>query len=104
MSYQPKPIDTSRVVLPASLEALTELLAKNAHENWAKQRMKEGWHFGRKRNDVKKEHPCLVPYEQLPESEKEYDRKTAMETIKTVQAVGYQIVRRTRNPVESPTK
>lgn len=92
MSYQPKPIDTSRVVLSESLEALTELLAKNAHENWAKQRMSEGWHYGSTRDDTKKAHPCLVPYEQLPESEKEYDRKTAMETIKTIQTLGYQFV------------
>jgi hypothetical protein len=91
MSYQPKPIDTSKVTLPAEIVQLTELLAKNAHENWSKQRMSDGWRYGPKRDDVKKENPCLVPYEQLPESEKEYDRKTAMETLKTIQALGYGI-------------
>jgi hypothetical protein len=60
---------------------LTELLAKNAHENWARQRMEEGWRWGPRRDDEHKLHPSLVPYEQLSESEKEYDRKTAMETI-----------------------
>lgn len=93
MTYQPKPIDTSEVKLPAAIADLTELLAKNAHENWAKQRLGEGWHYGPKRDDAKKEHPCLVPYEQLPESEKEYDRKTAMETVKAVQALGYTVSR-----------
>ena len=93
MNYEPNPIDTSKVKLPAEIAQLTELLAKNAHENWAKQRMGEGWRFGPKRDDRKKEHPCLVPYEQLPESEKEYDRKTAMETIKAIQALGYRITK-----------
>jgi hypothetical protein len=91
MSYQPHPIDTSKVVLAPEISDLTELLAKNAHDNWAKQRKSEGWRYGQKRDDSRKEHPCLVPYEQLPESEKEYDRKTAMETIKTIQALGYRI-------------
>lgn len=93
MSYQPQPMDTSKVVLARELQALTELLAKNAHDNWARQRMSEGWRYGAKRDDAKKEHPCLVPYEQLSESEKEYDRKTAMETIKSIQALGYRIMK-----------
>ena len=93
MNYQPQPIDTSKVVLDTAIAGLTELLAKNAHDNWAKQRMSEGWRYGPKRDDPKKEHPCLVPYEQLPESEKEYDRKTAMETVKTIQALGYRIAK-----------
>ena len=91
MSYQPQPIDTSTIRLPADVVQLTELLAKNAHENWAVQRMKDGWRYGARRDDAKKEHPCLVPYEQLPESEMEYDRRTAMETLKTIQALGYRI-------------
>jgi hypothetical protein len=91
MNYHPQPIDTSKVVLEREIAELTELLARNAHDNWARQRMSEGWRYGPKRDDGRKEHPCLVPYEQLPETEKEYDRKTAMETIKTIQALGYRI-------------
>ena len=93
MSYQPHPIDTAKVSLPAEIARLTELLARNAHDNWAKQRMSEGWCYGPKRDDDRKETPCMVPYEQLPESEKEYDRKTAMETLKTIQALGYRIAK-----------
>ena len=93
MTYQPQPIDTSKIVLQPEITNVTELLAKNAHDNWARQRISEGWRYGAKRDDTNKEHPCLVPYEQLPESEKEYDRKTAMETIKTIQALGYRIVK-----------
>jgi len=103
MSYQPQPLDTTKIRLPVEIARLTELLAKNAHENWAQQRMGEGWRYGAKRDDHKKEHPCLVPYEQLPESEKEYDRKTAMETIKTIQALGYRIAKPESRQMEEQT-
>lgn len=73
------------------MRGLTELLAKNAHENWARQRMDDGWKYGPKRDDARKEHPSLIPYEDLSESEKEYDRLTAMETLKTILALGYRI-------------
>ena len=80
-------------MLPADLESLTELLARNAHENWAQQRLRDGWRYGPSRDDARKEHPCLVPYEQLPGSEMVYDRITAMQTLKTIQAMGYRITR-----------
>jgi hypothetical protein len=93
VAYHPKPRDTSGVRLPKEISALTEELAKNTHENWAKQRMAEGWRHGPRRDDAKKEHPSLVPYEDLSESEKEYDRTTAMETVKAILALGYRISR-----------
>ncbi|MDQ6892667.1 MAG: RyR domain-containing protein [Acidobacteriota bacterium] len=93
MDYRPAPRDTSDVELPRPVRDLTELLAKNAHENWARQRMDDGWKYGPKRDDARKEHPSLVPYEQLSESEKEYDRRTAMETLKTILSLGYRIDR-----------
>jgi ryanodine receptor 2 len=89
--YEPQPIDSSQVKLSNEILELTELLARNAHDHWAQQRMSEGWKYGPKRDDARKEHPCLVPYEQLPDSEKEYDRKTAMETLKAITALGYMI-------------
>ena len=94
MDYSPAPRDTSGVKLPREIAELTELLAKNTHENWSRQRMADGWSYGPKRDDGKKEHPSLVPYEQLSESEKQYDRTTAVETIKTILALGYRIERR----------
>lgn len=93
MSYQPRPIDTSSVQLSADILELTEKLAENAHEVWATERMAQGWRFGRERSDQRKEHPSLVPYETLPESEKVYDRNTAMETLKAIIAFGYKIVK-----------
>jgi hypothetical protein len=91
MAYKPAPEDTSGVVLPRPIESLTELLARNAHENWARQRIGDGWQYGPQRDDAKKEHPNLVPYEDLSETDKNYDRRTAMETIKTILALGYRI-------------
>ncbi|MEE0945440.1 MAG: RyR domain-containing protein [Acutalibacteraceae bacterium] len=89
--YKPNPIDLSKVVLPDELTELTEKIAENVHENWSKGRIDEGWKYGEVRDDSKKTTPCLVPYEQLSESEKEYDRKTAIETIKLIMSLGYKI-------------
>jgi hypothetical protein len=91
MSYQPQPIDTSQVDLPAEILALTEMMAKNAHEVWAQQRLAQGWTYGPQRKDATKQHPCLTPYEQLSEAEKEYDRRAAMETLRAIIALGYTI-------------
>jgi len=91
MTYKPKPLDTSQVRLGAALTELTEHLAENTHEIWAQQRLSEGWRFGHARDDISKEHPCLVPYSELPENEKEYDRRTALETMKMLLALGYRI-------------
>lgn len=92
MSFEPKPIDTSGIQLPAEIEKLTEFLARNSHEVWGKQRISDGWEHGGHRDDETKQHPCLVPYEELPESEKEYDRVLAVQTIKLILSLGYQIV------------
>ena len=89
--YIPKPVDTTGVVLPEELLSLTEKIAENVHENWADGRIKEGWTYGAERNDQKKTTPCLVPYDQLSDSEKEYDRNTAIETLKLIVALGYKI-------------
>ena len=89
--YTPKPIDTSKIELPKEIEELTEQIAENVHENWSAGRIADGWVYGEKRDDVKKTTPCLVPYDELPEREKDFDRITAMQTIKTILALGYKI-------------
>ena len=91
--YVPNPIDTSSVQLSKDLPELTERLAENAHDNWAMLRMSEGWTWGNQRDDDAKKHPDLIPYGDLPDSEKEYDRKSAMETLKAIIALGYKIER-----------
>ncbi len=89
--YKPSPVDTSDVVLPEDLLALTELIAKNVHEVWAAARIAEGWTYGPVRDSIRKTTPCLVPYEELPELEKAYDRNTAFETLRLISKLGYQI-------------
>ena len=89
--YTPKPVDTSRIDLPEDLKELTERIAANVHENWAQGRIAQGWTYGERRDDSLKTTPCLVPYDDLSEEEKEYDRRTAMETIKLIVALGYKI-------------
>ncbi len=91
MKYNPNPIDLSDVTLDPSLESLVEALAENVHDTWAKGRMDDGWTYGHERDDAMKHHPCLVPYNELPESEKEYDRNTAVSTLKFIVKKGYAI-------------
>lgn len=89
--YKPKPFDTSGVALSPEIIGLTERIAENVHEVWAAGRIKEGWTYAEKRDDTKKQTPCLVPYSRLPEAEKEYDRNTALETVKLIMSLGYKI-------------
>ena len=91
--YMPHPIDTKEVVLPNEFEAFAENIANNVHEVWAAGRMKDGWTYGEERNDAKRQHPCLVPYEELSEEEKEYDRNTSVETIKLILKLGFKITK-----------
>ena len=93
MSYQPQPIDVGDVALEPSLNALVEALAENVHDTWARGRMDQGWTYGPARDDAAKKHPCLVPYADLPESERDYDRNTAMSTLKLICKMGYNIVK-----------
>ncbi len=90
-NYTPQPIDTSAIQLPKELNPLVEQMAKNVHEVWAAGRISEGWTYGENRDDETKTHPCLVSYDELPESEKEYDRKTAIGTLKFILAQGFSI-------------
>ena len=89
--YTPIPLDTDKIQLPEELLGLTELLAENTHDVWAAERIADGWKYGPVRDDRLKTSPCLVPYSQLPESEKAYDRKTALAAIKAIIWFGYGI-------------
>ena len=92
-NYIPQPIDTKDLGLPKELSSLAEEIAKNVHEVWSVGRMKEGWTYGEERNDAEKHHPCLVPYEELTETEKEYDRNTSQETLKLIMKLGFRIMK-----------
>lgn len=90
-NYLPQPVDTSDVWLPSELNVLVEHMAKNVHDAWALNRMEQGWTYGQERSDEKKTNPCLVPYEDLSESEKAYDRDTALATLKLISKLGFRI-------------
>lgn len=91
-AYVPQPMDTSDVQLPEELNELVEKMARNVHEVWAQSRISQGWTYGPERNDALKHHPCLVPYEDLPEVEKDYDRDTALGTLKLICKLGFEIM------------
>ena len=86
-------MDTSAIQLPEELNELIEQMAKNVHEVWAQSRISQGWSYGEERNDTLKTHPCLVPYEELPETEKAYDRDTSLETLKLISKLGFRITK-----------
>jgi len=89
--YIPNPIDTSDITLDEGLTALVEQMARNVHEVWAQSRISQGWTWGPQRDDALKTHPDLVPYEDLTEVEKQYDRDTATATLKLIIKLGYNI-------------
>ena len=91
--YTPLPIETNDIELSEELKMLTEQISKNTHEIWAKTRIQDGWTYGNERNDILKTHPCLVPYENLSEEEKEYDRNTSIGTLKLILKLGFKITK-----------
>lgn len=86
--YEPQPINLDIIPLGEEVNELIEAIAENAHDVWALARIKEGWTYGPVRDDTKKQHPDLIPYSALPDSEKEYDRLMAKNTIKLVRKLG----------------
>ena len=96
--YTPTPIDTTDVELSNELLQLAERMAENVHDVWAKTRIDQGWTYGPMRDDANKKHPCLIPYDQLPEEEKVYDRNTSIETLKFIIKAGFRIMQPPNNP------
>ena len=99
-TWQPRPIDTSAEAmrrrglgedLLAETFAAAELLAINVHEEWSLMHIDQGYTYHPRRDDGAKRHPCLVPYNQLSEEDKEWDRVTSQETLKASMMLGYTI-------------
>lgn len=89
--YNPKPLDTSEITLPPEIEELSEKLSENVHKVWAQGRTDEGWRCGEERDDTLKIHPNLVPYNELSEADKDYDRATAISTLRFIVSCGFEI-------------
>ncbi|MFJ3670785.1 RyR domain-containing protein [Streptomyces sp. NPDC090106] len=88
-TWTPPPSTTVDVKLPDSLHALVELLAEEAHDNWARQRLSEGWRHGRRLSRLRKRHPLLVPYRELTHAQQEADRVVALGTVRAILRQGY---------------
>jgi len=101
-AYNPGTVNLDGIELGSDLDELTEALAEHAHDIWARQRMDEGWCWGEKRDDEKKTNPDLVPYCDLTEQEKEYDRNTSMMTLKLLKRLGYDITHNSENDSHCP--
>jgi hypothetical protein len=91
--YEPKPIPAEHIVLSDDILELIELLAENAHDIWARERLRDGWTLGPERDDAQRRHPCLVPYAQLSERDREYDRTMVTGSLRAMLALGYTIGR-----------
>jgi RyR domain len=91
--YVPRPISIEGIEIHDGLTDLLEALAKNAHDMWALQRLADGWKWGHSRSDENKEHPGLVDYHELPESEKDYDRILVKSTIRAIIVLGYRVTK-----------
>jgi hypothetical protein len=101
--YDPRPIDTSGIIIPNSLIELSEKLAANVHDVWASGRIRAGWQYGPYRDDAAKTNPCLIAYDQLPPSEQELDMNMVTETIRSIIALGYEIVPTARSSADGET-
>lgn len=100
MEYKPSPKDLSKIKLSKSLEDSIEAIAQNIHEAWALQRQLKGWEYGKDYDETNKKHPCMVEYDKLPESEKDMDRVTVVQTIKMLLLLGYEIEKREKCEIE----
>jgi len=103
MAYEPKSLDLTNVQISADLVNLVEQLAEITHDNWVRQRLADGWRQGQRRNDLQKEHPGIVPYDDLPESEKEYDRKISLGVVQAMIALGYRVESSSSPALSGPT-
>jgi len=83
--------DLEKITLPAAITDRIESIAKNVHDEWTRKKLAEGWKYGPFYDNKNKIHPSLVPYDELPESEKEYDRLTAITALKITVSLGFKI-------------
>ncbi|XP_058255383.1 ryanodine receptor 3 isoform X8 [Hemibagrus wyckioides] len=103
-SFIPTPVDTSQIVMPPHLEKVRDRLAENIHELWAINKIELGWTYGKIRDDNKRQHPCLVDFSKLPETEKNYNLQMSTETLKTLLALGCHVVQVNVNAEEELKK
>ena len=99
MKYQPRPLDTSDIVLPDAVGEVADLLSKNVHEVWAAQKVSDGFSYGERDDKTLKTHHNLVPYEDLSQEDRQYDRNTALETVRVLLKLGFVIQKKDAPPL-----
>lgn len=95
--YNPQPVDLSHVQLPEGMDSLRELLAAHNHDTWAANKMspRNGYVYGKETNDQADPptHCDLIPYEDLDDEKKKWDRDTAEASIRLLIHLGYTITK-----------
>jgi ppGpp synthetase/RelA/SpoT-type nucleotidyltranferase len=71
-----------------------ERMAELEHGRWNVERLRDGWRFGKPRDDSRKLHDCLVPWNELPEEIKRYDRDAVRAFPEILAQAGLEIYRR----------
>ena len=67
------------------------LLAQNEHIRWMNEKFANGWVYAPVRDNAKKHHPLLVPWEQLPQEEKQKDINVAKNIIPMLKSIGLRV-------------
>lgn len=90
-TFVPQPLDTSVVRLSPTTKALARRLARNMHNVWCMQKIKDSWSYSKTRDDNAKLHPLLVPFEDLTAEEAKYNMHMASETVKLILLLGFRL-------------
>ena len=78
-------------IVSEDIKDILEEVAAEIHNVWMRERIRDGWTWSEASDSTKKTHSSLIPYSELPESEKNYDRRTALVTIKCLMDKGFTI-------------
>lgn len=64
---------------------------EDSHKSWLAEKERDGWVYGEVKDEVKKTHPCCVPYDQLPENQKakDYIYSAVVKTLLDIEADSY---------------
>uniref|UniRef100_A0A8B9CVX0 Ryanodine receptor 2 n=1 Tax=Anser brachyrhynchus TaxID=132585 RepID=A0A8B9CVX0_9AVES len=89
--YKPAPMDLSFIKLTPSQEAMVDKLAENAHNVWARDRIRQGWTYGIQQDVKNRRNPRLVPYALLDDRTKKSNKDSLREAVRTLLGYGYNL-------------
>ncbi|KAK5965079.1 hypothetical protein GCK32_008746 [Trichostrongylus colubriformis] len=90
--FVPQPVDISNILLHHHAVEIHEKFAENLHELWAMRKIELGWSYGETRSETQRKHPCLTSFDRLPATEKQYNINLSLDTMKTIEALGYHLI------------